>query len=123
MKNYRLSEIKEECSQHKVSCVGCEFNTDSKEGCMIAHNTPAYWEIDKPLFKRYALLEDNTIEPLYYDYDNNEERWIEEEDGELYLMVDRWNKDYTIQKLLKLKIIKQSDNKEDLEEIETNYAK
>lgn len=58
--------------------------------------------------KKYALLEDDSIEPLYYK--NGEQRNIE--DGRLIL--DRFCR-FAIMTLC-LKIIKESDSKEELEE-------
>ena len=46
--------------------------------------------------KKYGLLENGTIEPLYYDFKDedgnpiNEQRMIEEENGEYFLLHDVW---------------------------------
>jgi len=66
--------------------------------------------------QKYALLEDGTIESLYYE--NNEPRWIEKEGKYYYLIHDRPiikdNKLVAVA-LCKNRIIKEADNKEELE--------
>lgn len=62
--------------------------------------------------KRFALIEDNTIEPLYYG-DSDEQRWIELEKGKYYLYHDvliSENGKITSIALMRHQIVKESDN-------------
>lgn len=62
--------------------------------------------------KRFALIEDNTIEPLYYG-DSDEQRWIELEKGKYYLyhnVLISENGKITSIALMRHRIIKESDN-------------
>ena len=63
--------------------------------------------------KKYALLENNTIEPLYYDNDKLEQRRIEKEGKDFYLYHDKYEfkggKLFSIS-LHKDKIIQESDD-------------
>ena len=65
--------------------------------------------------KKYALLEDDTIEPLYYP--NGEPRHIDEEENclILYRIKIYGARGYTSM-TMGLKIIKEADTKEELEE-------
>lgn len=68
--------------------------------------------------KKYGLLEDGTIEPLYYDFKDedgnpiNEQRMIEEENGEYFLLHDVWMAGGIA--FCCHKIIKEADTKEEL---------
>lgn len=64
----------------------------------------------KTNFKKYALLEDGTIEPLYYD--NDELRRVEQENGAYYLYHDVFKGSCIA--YYRHKIIKEADTKEEL---------
>ena len=64
----------------------------------------------KTNFKKYALLEDGTIEPLYYS--NGELRRVEQENGAYYLYHDVFLGSCIA--YMRHKIIKEADTKEEL---------
>lgn len=66
--------------------------------------------------KRYALLENGTIEPLYYD--RHSSRWIEEEKGQSFLIHDVFFGNCIA--LCRHRIVKESDYKDDLVKLPLN---
>ena len=69
--------------------------------------------------KKFALLDDGTIEPLYYDEECTEERYIEEENDRYYLYHDVFifdeEKNIVSIALKKNMIIKESNSEKKLE--------
>lgn len=70
--------------------------------------------------KKYGLLESGKILPLYFS--NGEPRWIQKEGNNYYLIYDEYMTLFgsITQALIKEKIIKEADNKKELENGKNN---
>ena len=47
MKDYKLSEVKQICKEHRYQCEGCPLCSSTSNGCYLGKWAPEDWEIEE----------------------------------------------------------------------------